>query len=216
MCPFFSTGAAVAAVRVKDAVVMVADTLVSYGSMARYQDVSRVHILDGRIAIAFTGDHADFQEICEEMDKVVRENNENDDGIRVTADSVASHLRLWLYDRRCKMDPVCCFCVVADDSHLHYVDLYGTHYTDDIVCTGYGEDFALPLLRKKFDETPPSEMSVEDASKLLLDCERLLYARHCRASRRCTLAVLKKGEDAKCQVKEVEINWESPSLAQAE
>eukprot|EP00766_Chilomastix_caulleryi_P003311 gnl/Chilomastix_caulleri/4379.p1 GENE.gnl/Chilomastix_caulleri/4379~~gnl/Chilomastix_caulleri/4379.p1 ORF type:complete len:75 (-),score=14.14 gnl/Chilomastix_caulleri/4379:20-244(-) len=70
MSPFFSTGAAVTAVKTKNSVVLTADTLVSYGSSARYLDVNRIHILDGRIAIAFTGDHADFQEICEEMEKV--------------------------------------------------------------------------------------------------------------------------------------------------
>lgn len=52
----------------------------------------------------------------------------------------------------------------------------GTHYTDNIVGTGYGAYLGLPLLRKKYKDN----MSAAEARVLLEDTMKVLLYRDCR------------------------------------
>lgn len=48
-------------VKYDDGVVIAADTLLSYGSLAKYTDMDRVYKLNDQIVIGIGGDFADFQ-----------------------------------------------------------------------------------------------------------------------------------------------------------
>ena len=58
------TGTSVLAIRFKDGVVVAADTLASYGSLARYRDVRRMEEVSGTL-VAGGGDYSDLQEVLE-------------------------------------------------------------------------------------------------------------------------------------------------------
>ena len=55
------TGTSVFGVKYKDGVVFAADTLGSYGSLARYPDIERVIKVNDNTVVACSGDIADFQ-----------------------------------------------------------------------------------------------------------------------------------------------------------
>ena len=63
--------------------------------------------------------------------------------------------------------------------YLGVVDLIGTMYEDDVVATGFGNYVCLPLLRKA-----GTDLSKEEAKKVLEDCMRVLFYRNCRSSTR--------------------------------
>ena len=55
------TGSSVLGVKFEGGVVIAADTLGSYGSLARYRDVSRVMKVNETTILGAGGDYADFQ-----------------------------------------------------------------------------------------------------------------------------------------------------------
>lgn len=69
-------------------------------------------------------------------------------------------------------------------SHLGYVDLYGTTFSDEYIATGYAAHLALPLIRDRWR----ADMSEGEARALLEDCMRILWYRDTRALNRMTLA----------------------------
>ncbi len=57
------------------------------------------------------------------------------------------------------------------------VDLIGTMYEDEVVATGFGNYVCLPLLRKA-----GTDLSKDEAKKVLEDCMRVLFYRNCKSS----------------------------------
>lgn len=55
------TGTSVMGIIFKDGIMLAADTLGSYGTLARYRDLSRVSVVNDATVIAAGGDYADFQ-----------------------------------------------------------------------------------------------------------------------------------------------------------
>jgi len=57
------TGASVLAITYKDGVMMISDTLASYGSMARYKSVQRIAKVNDGAIVGASGEFSDFQYI---------------------------------------------------------------------------------------------------------------------------------------------------------
>lgn len=55
------TGTSVIGIKYEGGVIIAADTLGSYGSLAKFRSLSRVLRVNERTVIAATGDYADFQ-----------------------------------------------------------------------------------------------------------------------------------------------------------
>lgn len=128
-----------------------------------------------------------------------------DDGSKLTCSEIYSYLCQVMYHKRCKVQPLWNAVLVggrlpesttssspssatssasatasapepADRNFLGYVDMYGTHYVDNYIATGYGSYLAIPLLRKRWK----ADMTQEEAKDLLFDCMRVLIYRDCR------------------------------------
>jgi len=56
-----TTGTSVIGVQFKDGVVIAADVLGSYGSLARYRNLERLMKVNDNIILGASGDYADFQ-----------------------------------------------------------------------------------------------------------------------------------------------------------
>merc|ERR1712226_1781566 len=65
------TGASVVAVKYDSGVLIAADTLGSYGSMAKLRDVSRLYQVNDQVAVGFAGDLADAQFITKIISSMV-------------------------------------------------------------------------------------------------------------------------------------------------
>lgn len=176
------TGTSVLAIKFAGGVMVAADTLGSYGSMARFKDMQRLHAVATDSLLGFTGDMSDMQEILHTVEKLTVKEFTADDGAKISSSELHHYLTTIMYNRRGKMDPLWNTLIVcgARDGvpHLGVVDLLGTHYTDDFAATGYGAYLALPLMRKAYKP----DLTEAEAKKLLEDCMRVCYYRDCRAS----------------------------------
>ena len=63
------TGTSVLGVKFNGGVMLAADMLGSYGSMARYRNISRIMNVNNNTAIAGAGDYADFQFLQEVLEQ---------------------------------------------------------------------------------------------------------------------------------------------------
>eukprot|EP00920_Eleutheroschizon_duboscqi_P011571 GHVT01027763.1.p1 GENE.GHVT01027763.1~~GHVT01027763.1.p1 ORF type:complete len:253 (+),score=16.67 GHVT01027763.1:155-913(+) len=193
------TSGSVLGIRYKDGVMLASDTQASYGRMARYKRIDRYIKFGKSTLMAASGEYSDFQHLTEFLGRVDTEDWAEDDNCHFTASEVASLLSRVMYQRRSKFNPLWNSIVVAgcdpertgdnaDESmgsaeghqYLGYVDMYGTHYEENYVCTGLGRYFAITHMRNLHRP----DMTEEEARKLLEDCMRLLFLRDCNASNR--------------------------------
>jgi 20S proteasome subunit beta 7 len=66
------TGSSVLALRYRDGVMMAADTLGSYGSMAKFTDLTRLRSVGRSTLIGASGEYSDFQYIMDLLEELVR------------------------------------------------------------------------------------------------------------------------------------------------
>ena len=76
-----TTGTSVFSIKYKDGVIFAADTMGSYGSLARFPDVKRVLVVNDTTVIAYSGDLADFQYLKEQIERKQREEDAKGGGI---------------------------------------------------------------------------------------------------------------------------------------
>jgi len=150
----YVTGTSVLGIRYQGGVMVAADTLASYGSLARFRDVRRISALGKYTLIGATGEYSDFQHLLRVLDELVVSDELAEDGSALSPNSIHSYLTRVLYERRNKFDPLWGHFVVAGfrdgKSYLGFSDLRGTHYEDDTIATGYGSMIARPLMRSAY------------------------------------------------------------------
>jgi 20S proteasome subunit beta 7 len=182
------TGTTVIGMKYKDGVMLAADTLASYGSMARYNDMKRIQKVGKNTLIGASGEMSDFQSIMNILEGMDREDMNQDDGYTRTPNEVHGYLRSVMYQRRNKGNPLWNQLLVAgyrdEKSFLGYVDLIGTAYEENFIATGFGAYLAIPIIRERWS----AEMDEGEARTLLEDCLRVMFYRDCRASNRIQIA----------------------------
>lgn len=209
------TGASVLGVKYNGGVMLAADTLLSYGSMAKSMDVSRLIEIDQTL-IGASGEYSDFQAIQEmleakslEMQSGLLQEREGDDA-PMTARSMWNYLRVIMYHRRNKMNPLWNSVVVcgkdgsSGEFFLGVVDRLGTTVEDNIMATGFGSYMGIPLLREKWRP----DMDEGEARALLEDCMKVLFYRDCRAASRIQLAKVSADGVLISEPYELETSWD--------
>ena len=123
------TGTTILGLKYKDGVMLAADTLASYGSMARYKDVRRIKTVGDNTIIGASGEMSDFQAVMKKLENMDLEDLNQDDGYKRSPSEVFNFLRSDMYQRRNKGDPLWNQLIVAghknDAAFLGYVDLIG-------------------------------------------------------------------------------------------
>jgi 20S proteasome subunit beta 7 len=218
-----TTGTSVLGIKYRGGVMLAADTLVSYGSLAKYKNARRLLSINSRTLIGASGEYSDLQSISDLLianaledrctaDSLYEEDNTNEE----CAKEVWSYLRAVMYQRRNKMNPLWNDVVVAgfrqnadgstsDEPFLGVVDKIGTAYEDDMLATGFGGYIALPLMREKYRP----DMEEGEARALLEDCLRILFYRDCRALNRVQIAkVTKEGGVLVSEPYELDTYWD--------
>jgi len=199
----------VLAVKYNGGILMMADTLASYGGLARFKDVQRIARVNGTTLLGGSGEYSDFQYITNNLLKeLMLEDYVEDDGDNRTAKEIHSYLARVLYNRRSKMDPLYNQLIIAgvdgDESVLGAVDLYGSTYTDNILATGFGTYLAIPILRKRWHEN----MTEAEAKTLLEDCMNVLFYRDCRTINRYHLGKVTKAGVEISEPYSLETKWD--------
>eukprot|EP00741_Cyanophora_paradoxa_P004561 tig00000808_g4429.t1 len=202
------TGTSVIAIKYKDGVMLTADTLGSYGSLARYKGLQRMQPVGKYTVVGAGGEYSDFQEIIKMLNELIDEDFCSDDGVEKGAAEIHSYLGRVMYNRRSKINPLWNSLVVAGyrngQSFLGVTDMLGTTYVDNFVATGYGNYLAMPLLRSNWRP----DLTEAEAKKLLEDCMRVLFYRDARTINRIQCAKIDAAGPVVSQPYSLETNWE--------
>lgn len=108
-----STGTSVLGIVFDKGVVIAADNLASYGSLARFRGIQRVAKVNQRAAIACNGDYADYQFLLKHIEQKVIEDAAYEDDHEISAHSLHSWLTRVQYNKRSNFDPLWCNWVVG-------------------------------------------------------------------------------------------------------
>ncbi|KAL0948167.1 hypothetical protein HGRIS_010779 [Hohenbuehelia grisea] len=204
------TGTSVLAIKYKDGIMMAADNLASYGSLARFKDVQRLHPVGDHTVIGAGGDMSDFQYIQRLLDELVTDEFAAQDGHTLGPVEIHEYLSQVMYARRSKIDPLWNSLVIGGfkngKSFLSYVDLLGTTYTASTIATGYGAYIAQPLLRtavEGFEET----LTEEQAFKILENSMRVLFYRDARSINKYQTATITEKGVTISESRHLETSW---------
>lgn len=204
------TGGSVVALKYNGGVLVAADTLASYGSLARYEGVSRIAKVGiaNDTLLAAGGDYSDYQMILKMIEQKSQTEFAMDDGSSLSPSGLHQWLTRIMYQRRSKMDPLWNSVVIAGfrdgKAYLGSSDMYGTMFEDNYMCTGLGLHLALPLIRKAWRE----DMSEEEARKLLVDCMRVLFYRDTRASAQILIGKVSAEGSSVAEPFQIDTFWE--------
>lgn len=186
-----TTTTTVIGVKFDKGVVIAADTLGSYGSLARFRDCPRVLKVNDLILLGSGGDYADYQYLKDIIEQKIIDEQCIGDGLQLKPKSLHCWLTRVLYNKRSKMDPLWNNYVVAGiqdgEPFLGAVDKLGTAYEDAAICTGLGAYMATPLLRDALQNGPLDE---ESAKVLVCKCMEVLFYRDARSFPRYQLGVV--------------------------
>ena len=218
------TGTSVVGLKYDGGVLLAADCLLSYGSMAKSFDARRLHaVANGSILLGASGEYSDYQELVQKVEALALEVSTTTsmesiyDEKPLPAKHLWNYLRAVLYQRRSKFNPFWNDLVVAgmnDDGKtpfLGVVDKIGTTLEENLVATGFGGYLAMPLLREQWRP----DLTEGEARALLEDCMKVLFFRDCRAS--CRIQLAKVTADGGCVISEpYELDhgagWTQPSM----
>jgi len=203
------TGTSVLGIRYNGGVMLAADNLASYGSLARFDDIQRLHRVGTHTCIGASGDMSDYQALQHSLDVISIKQSQLDDGHQLRTSQVFEYLSRVMYNKRTKMDPFWNSLIVAGwekpsratqaekpdsegEPFLAFVDLQGTTYAAPSMATGYGAYIAQPLLRKALQDAPNGVLSEEQAEEILKTCMKVLFYRDARSINKFQIAKISK------------------------
>ena len=191
-------------------VMMTADTLLSYGSMLRFQSVQRLRAVNEHTIIGASGEYSDFQHIVEDI-KAKNEDVKKEKEPR----EVFNYLSEVMYSKRNKFDPYYNKCVVAGfkdgKPFLGCVDYIGTNFTSYIVGTGFGQHMALPIMRNFYQSKKDiKDISENDARSLLEKCMLVLSYRDARTKNKVQFAKVDANGVSISDPVELKGEWDMP------
>jgi len=211
------TGTSVIAIKYKDGVVIAADNLASYGSLARFTDVKRLRKFNERTVLGFGGDVSDMQYLDRLLNTLdVKENYQHSDAdTQLSAKNVHTYVSKVMYKRRSDFDPLWNHILVAgldseDKPFLASVDLLGTTFSAPSLATGFGSALAQPILRKVVpDEASSQSLEKERAIEVVKECMKVLFYRDARSMDQYSIAIISKtGVELKEDIKLENQSWE--------
>jgi len=188
-----TTGSSVFAMKYDGGVIVAADTLGSYGSLARFTELDRIMKVNDSTVVAAGGDYADYQFLTEIIEQKQIDEDCKDDGFNLKPKALFCWLTRVMYNRRSRFDPlwnIFLVCGMQDkEPFLGYVNLQGTAFEETVMATGMGTDLALPVMRAAM-EKKGGLLSYDEARSTIQQCVRLAYLRDCRSWPKYQLATI--------------------------
>ncbi|XP_070840661.1 proteasome subunit beta type-4 [Chaetodon trifascialis] len=186
------TGTSVLGVKFTGGVIIAADMLGSYGSLARFRNISRLMKVNSNTILGASGDYADYQYLKQVIEQMVIDEELLGDGHSYSPKAVHSWLTRVMYNRRSKMNPLWNTVVIGGfyggESFLGYVDKLGVAYEAPTVATGFGAYLAQPLMREVVENKV--EITKQEARDLVERCLKVLYYRDARSYNRYEIAIV--------------------------
>lgn len=196
-----TTGSSVLGLAFDGGVIVAADTLVSYGSLARFKTCERIMVVNKHTLVAATGDYADYQYLTGIIKQKQIQEKQWDDGLHLYPHALHSWITRVAYNKRSKFEPLLCTWLVAGlqpneqtdklEPFLGFVDKLGTAFKSNAIATGFGQHLATPLLREFLERADGPIPSEAEARQLITKCMEVLYYRDARSLPRYQLVVIK-------------------------
>jgi len=205
------TGTSVVAMKFNGGVVIAADNLASYGSLARFTDVERLRQLGTHTVIGASGDVSDMQFLYEQqLESLLISEEYQNDGHHLRAKHIYSYLSKLMYARRSKFNPLWNVLLVAgwDDgkAFLASADLLGNTFSSPALATGFGAHLAVPLLRRVVpDEAAVKHVTREKAIEVVEECMKVLFYRDARSMNKYSMAIVTGRKDG--EEEQVDVEW---------
>lgn len=189
------TGTSVIGVKFDGGVIIAADDLGSYGSMARYRNIKRVEKVNEKTVIGAGGDYADFQFLSSILEEMVQAEIYRDEGMDYNASAVHSWLERVLYNRRSRFNPLWNTVLVGgfdrkNEPFLGYVNMIGTSFTGNYAASGFAAHLAVPALRKWCESD--ADKTQDAALAVVKKCMLIQNLRDARSWHKYTYAVITK------------------------
>lgn len=198
--------------------VIAADNLASYGSLARFTSTHRLRSFANSSVVGFGGDVSDMQYLDRHLtelaideayanppDSSLPEADDGDEGRTaeerkngLNAANLHKYISKLLYGRRNKFDPLWNQILVAgldadDAPFLASADLRGTVFSAPALASGYGSMLAIPIMRKvAATEEDAASLTRERAVEVVRECMKVLFYRDARSHDGYSLAVVTK------------------------
>lgn len=181
-------------------VIIAADTLVSYGSMARFRNCDRIKVVNKHTIVAATGDYADYQYLTKIIHQKQIDERQWNDGLDLYPAALHSWVTRVAYNKRSKFQPLWNAWIIGGlqpneesgklEPFLGFVDKLGTSFKANVITTGLGQYLATPLFRELTENIDrlPSEA---DARALVTKCMEVLYYRDARSLPKYKVVVIK-------------------------
>ena len=183
--------------------VVAADNLASYGSLARFTDVHRLLRFNRKAVVGVGGDVSDMQYIDRLLQELDIEENYSGDShvasnseVIMSAKNLHTYLSKVMYKRRSDFNPLwnrllVCGLDEAEEPFLASVDLLGTTFTSPTLATGFGSALAQPILRRYVpDEAASKQMERAQAIEIVKECMKVLFYRDARSMNEYSIAVI--------------------------
>jgi len=212
------TGSSVAAFVFNGGVILAADVLGSYGSLAKYRNLPRIHQVNDRTILALSGDLSDADYIKEAIDAKVEEDIVQEDGSEMTPLALYAWCTRLMYHRRTKLNPLLTSIVVAgienNEPFLGRVNDKGSAYKEFLIMTGIANHLAQGWIRTILENA--NQLNKDQAESLMDRIIKQLYYRDCRAFARYRVCIVTK-DGVEFKAKEVQPDWSmAPSLRNSE
>lgn len=212
------TGSSVVGFIFNGGVILAADVLGSYGSLAKYRNLPRIHQVNKQTVLALGGDLADADYIKEAIDSKVEEDLVQEDGSEITPLALYSWCTRLMYHRRTKLNPLLTSIVVAgienSEPFLGRVNDKGTAHREFLIMTGIATHLTQGWIRTVLENAP--QLSKEQAESLMDRVIKQLYYRDCRAFARYRVCIVTK-DGLEFKAKEVQPDWSlAPTLRNME
>ncbi|XP_063952441.1 proteasome subunit beta type-4-like [Lytechinus pictus] len=186
------TGTSTLGLKFNGGVILAADMLGSYGSLARFRNISRVSKVNDSTVLTGAGDYADFQYVKEVLEQKIINDECLNDGHSFTPKALFSWLTRVMYNRRSKFNPLWNVMILGGfqngESFLGYVDKIGVAYESPHVACGYGAYIALPMMRDAYEKN--SNMTEQEARAVIERCLKVLFYRDARSFNKYEIAVV--------------------------
>lgn len=194
-------GGSVIAIKYDGGVLMAADCLLAYGSLAKQPNVPRIRTLGRTSALCCTGDYADFGVMWQELDDLVQESRMDQSATPSVADEPSSkqlfnYMHRTVYQGRNNFEPLMCkFVMIGSETNaetnettpfIGVCDSVGTRWTEDCAASGMAAYNCLPLMRRALELK--KNLTRDEAMAVIHDCCRVIFYRECRAINRFQIA----------------------------
>ena len=167
------------AMKCKEGIVIATSPLGQIHDKLQHKNVNRFLQISDNVVVCTSGDYSDFQMISKVLKEDAHKSQVYKGAKKAKPAEVASHLAHLCYEKRNKQDPYFVQAVVAGinskgTSELHYVDLYGNHFENPYICSGFSLMICPPIIDRVYNEN----ISFAQAKDLLITCFKALIARH--------------------------------------